>query len=123
MYYNRNERQQTLSEWAIKCFGESEATNPAQRGLRLVEEVIELAQVVKCPKETLHSLIDYIYSRPSGGVYQEVGGVSVTLLLLCESLGISADLAELAEIRRVLSKPTKHFTKRNQKKNDKGFKI
>ena len=119
---NRDARQKLVSDWAINAFGKEEATNPNQRGLRLVEEAIELAQCAGCDPIKLHDLIDYIYSRPKGGVYQEIGGVSVTLLAFCESVGISADLAEIAEIKRVLSKPLKHFTERNRKKNEAGFK-
>lgn len=60
-------------------------------------------------------------AKEPGELSQELGGVGVTLLALAAAANVSADDAELTEIRRVLSKPLEHFWARNKVKNDAGF--
>lgn len=118
---SRTLRQIQVKQWAERCFGEAQVASPTQRGLRFLEEAIELYQAVGCDREQAHKLVDFIFDRPVGEPAQEVGGVSVTLLCLCQTLGIDADDAEVAEIDRILSKPAEHFAARNAAKNDAGF--
>lgn len=120
---NRDELQKKMLAWSIECFGKEEATSIAQRALRLLEEAIELAQAAGVPGTMVEQLGSYVYARPPGTLSQEVGGVSVTLLVLCAAAGLSADQEERREIERVLSKPPLHFAARNANKNEAGFKI
>lgn len=119
---SRNRRQKLAHGWAGRAFG-TEALKLAQRGLRHAEEAIELAQACEVPPELLHKLIDHIYGQPPGAIYQEIGGSGMTLLVLAETAGISADKAESDELMRVLDKPLEHFSARNDRKNDLGFKV
>lgn len=107
--------------WAKVAFGNDQATNLEQRGLRLVEEAVEAAQAANCDKETLHKIVDYVYLRESGNLFQEIGGVGITLLVLADAGGVNANLAEEMEFIRVISKPLETFAKRNQEKNNAGF--
>lgn len=119
----RDELQRRMLQWSIECFGREEATSIAQRALRLLEEAIELAQAAGVPQTMVEQLGNYVYGRPPGSLAQEVGGVSVTLLVLCAAAGLSADQEERREVARVLSKPPLHFASRNANKNEAGFKI
>lgn len=121
-FNDRGYRSALIWDWGVKAFGIDHMTSVPQRGLRLAEEAIELAQACDVKPEQLHKLIDYVYSRPVGPIKSEIGGVSVCLLALSMAVGVDADECEVEEINRVLSKPIEHFTKRNKEKNDAGFK-
>ena len=120
---DRHSRQYQIQTWCKQAFGYDHATNVEQRGVRFREEAIELAQSVGVTREMALALVDFIFKRDPGAVPQEVGGVSVTLLCLCDAFGIQAEDAERAEINRVLSLPIEHFTARNKAKNDAGFNV
>jgi hypothetical protein len=71
--------------------------------------------------EAAHKLIDYIYAKEPGKLFQELGGLGITVLALAAAAGLSADDAETTELNRVLSKPLAWFHARNKAKNDAGF--
>lgn len=119
----RDELQKRVTAWAVECFGEEEATSLPQRALRLLEESVELFQACGNSVEMARKLVDYVFDRPPGDVAQEIGGVSVTLLVLCAAAGMSADVEERREIVRVVSKSASHFSDRNAAKNTVGFKV
>ena len=73
------------------------------------------------PKDQCAKLVDYVYSRPVGDPKQELGGIGIGWTAAAASLGLSAGETLRAEIRRVKSKPTAHFSQRNQQKLDAGF--
>jgi hypothetical protein len=120
---SRSTRQRSVHEWCVAAFGDNHAHSIEQRGIRLVEEAIETGQACNCDKDMVHRLVDYVYARPAGAMFQEIGGVGVTLLALSEAAMIDADQAEAAEFNRVLSKPLEHFAARNDAKNAAGFNV
>lgn len=87
----------------------------------MLEEAIEAYQALCGDPAQAHRLIDYIYAKEPGKLFQELGGLGVTVLALAAAAGISADEAERTEIARVLAKPLEHFWERNKAKNDAGF--
>jgi len=115
----RDDRQARVLTWARDTFGEV-AVNPTERVSRFVEEAIELAQACGYPPERIVELVGYTYGRPPGEVGQEVGGVSVSLLALCESLGISAEVCEARETERVTSITREVFRRKHQAKVEAG---
>ena len=117
----RRQRQYAVGRWCADAFGAEHASSVPQRGMRLAEEAIEAAQACGLTQEQVHHVVSYVYGRPIGELAQEIGGVSVTLLALCEAAEFSADTVELTEIERVLAKPLEHFKRRNQEKNDAGL--
>lgn len=119
----RNVRQTQAALWGRMTFGVEQATSIPQRALRMVEEAIEVAQTAGVPHDMLKNLVDHVYSREPGDLPKEIGQVGVTLLVLAEAMGISADAAEACEIEQVLSKPMAHYAERNKAKNDGGFLI
>lgn len=114
-------RQSIAHEWATAAFGVDSTKSLRHRGLRMLEEAIELYQACGCDVQIAHDLIDYVFARPTGELVQEVGGVRTTLLVLAATAGISADEAEARELSRIISKPLEHFTKRDAEKNAAGF--
>lgn len=119
----RSERQQQVYAWAFRCFGMAHATDPRQRGLRMLEEAIELYQATDGDQAKAHQLVDFIFARPKGEIGQELGGLGVTLLALAAAVGKDADAEEATEVARILSKPPEHFAARNAAKNAAGFDV
>jgi hypothetical protein len=116
---DRDDRQQLVYEWALRCFGERSMTLP-ERAARVLEEAIELAQAEGLSLEACGDLARFVYAKPAGDPAQEVGGIAVTLLCYCQVKGLSGEAAEVAEIRRVLSKTPEHFAERHAVKRAAG---
>jgi hypothetical protein len=119
----RDDRQAKTADWCAAAFGEAHASSVPQRAVRFLEEAVELSQACGVDRAMAHQLVDYIFDRPPGEPFQELGGVGVTTLALANALGVSADQAEAAEVARVLAKPLKHFADRNAAKNAAGFDV
>lgn len=117
----RDERQAAVLAWARAAFSEEQATGLPQRGIRMLEEAIELFQACGGYEDIAHRLVRFVFGRPPGEVGEELGGVGVTVLALAAAAGLSADAEELREIDRVTSRPLEEFARRNQAKNEAGF--
>jgi hypothetical protein len=117
----RDDRQSAVFEWAKAAFSEEQASSPPQRGLRLLEEAVELFQACGGDRDSARRLVDFVFDRPPGEIGQEIGGVGVTTLALAAAVGLSADAEERREVDRVLSRPVEEFARRNRAKNDAGF--
>lgn len=115
----RDEKQKILWNWLQSVFGDL-ATSKEERVARLLEEAIELAQAESFPIEKISQLVDYVYSRPPGEPFQEVGGLSVTLLAYCQCVGISAYTAEDTELFRIYTHSAEHFRERQTRKAEAG---
>lgn len=108
-------------DWAVRAFGREHVYNPAIRSLRCAEEAVELCQSYNVDKATMLRLIETVYSREPGVPDQEIGGVLMTINVLCASHDYNPDALFERELMRVLAKPVDHFTKRNQDKIDLGL--
>lgn len=108
-------------DWAIRCFGREHVENLPIRALRVAEEAAELAQAAGVPKETMLDLVEIVYARSKGDAVQEIGGVLMTINVLCASISLDPDEVFLAELRRVLRKTPEHFAARNKEKIDLGL--
>lgn len=93
--------------WAINTFGIETATNKEERNLRFLEESLELVQSLGMSEEKVRALVDYIFDRPLGEPKQEVGGVLVTLALLCSSNGIQMQEVGYEELDRIVENSSK----------------
>jgi hypothetical protein len=118
---NRDARQIDIAEWAAATFGAEQVSSVPQRGIRMLEEAIEAYQAAGCDRAMAHKLVDFVFDRPPGDLWQELGGLGVTTLCLAQAADMSADYAERAEITRIKGKPREHFAARNQAKNEAGF--
>lgn len=70
-------------EWVRELFGDACADNPRERGLRLIEEAIEMGQALGVSRFDIACLIDQVYAKPVGELSQEAAGVLFTLLAAC----------------------------------------
>lgn len=112
-------RQSTILNWAVTNFGEV-AKNPVERGLRLVEEALEVGQSSSVPKERVLALVERVYSRPVGDLAQEIGGTGMTLDALAELAGIDAQVEITKELIRVLALPKDLWQKKHAEKVEAG---
>lgn len=88
--------QDRVHDWLVKCFGNKIADCKIERNHRFLEESLELVQACGCTQSEVYQLVDYVFNRPKGEVYQEIGGVMVTLAALCSAQ--SQDLIDNAEM-------------------------
>lgn len=96
-----NDMQERAWQWANFCFGKEVANSRTERNYRFLEEALELVQALGCEKEDALKLVEYVYSRPKGTPIQEVGGVMVTLAVLCSANLMSMENAATFEILRI----------------------
>lgn len=113
---DRNHRQIIAQEWAGRAFGTTTLTRPDERAARVVEEAVELGQAANVPRDVAHRIVDYVYDRPAGSAEQESGGVLMTMLIFCASIGVLAEDMEVRELDRVLAKPPEYFKGRHEAK-------
>lgn len=90
--------------WAIHTFGDGVVRDTGLRALRFMEEAAELTQATGLSRLDAHRMVDYAYNRQPGQPAQEVGGVMVTLAVLCGVWAIDLDEAADAEIKRCWTK-------------------
>lgn len=96
--------QARVQPWMHACFGEMIAAHREERNHRFLEEALELVQAKGCTAAEAHQLVDYVYGRPAGIDYQEVGGVMVTLAALCLANHIDMHEAAEVELTRIWTK-------------------
>lgn len=75
--------------------------DPLERIMRFLEEALELAQAEGMNEQEVERVVSYVYGRPAGESFQEVGGVMVTLAAFCFRRGIDLQLAALTEFDRI----------------------
>lgn len=113
---DRDRRQTVVVEWGARCFGADHMADKTVRAARFFEEAAELVQAVGLPRDHAMRAFDHVYGRAPGNIEQEAGGVGVTLMALCNAVGLSADGCENKEIARCLSKSPETFAERNKAK-------
>lgn len=84
-----------IVKWVHRCLGEPLAQSPWERGMRLVEEAMEMGQCFNVGLNDMYRLAEYVNKRPVGKAPQEAAGVLVTLLAACDCVNI--DIAEEVE--------------------------
>lgn len=97
--------QAGVQQWMLACFGAEITGDLLERADRFTEEALELAQTMPgFNAERAHALVDYVFSRPVGDRYQEVGGVMVTLAALCNPVGLDINEEAERELARIWTK-------------------
>lgn len=103
----RDARQSDAFAWGGRTFGEINL-NKRERARRFLEEAVELVQAAGLGASAVVDIVSHVYNKPPGEPAQEAGGVGVTLLMLCQCLGISAEHAERKELARVQNIPAQY---------------
>ena len=96
--------QERVQPWLMACFGEMIAGDREERNHRFLEEALELVQACGCTASEAHQLVDYVYGRPVGEPFQEVGGVMVTLAALCLANDLDMHANAETELARIWTK-------------------
>jgi hypothetical protein len=117
-----NEFQKMTLAWMHKCFGKEITENRVERGLRVVEEAIELGQSAGLTKEQVLKLVEWVYSRPAGDLLQESGGVLITLSAFCSAHGIRLEDSAQRELFRCVQ-GTRKIQKKQREKREAGIAI
>ena len=99
--------QSRVQPWMMTCFGAEISADKAERNHRFLEEALELAQALGCPKDDALALVEYVYSRDIGDPPQEVGGVMVTLAALCLANELDMHECGETELARIWTKVEK----------------
>ena len=97
----KKQYQKRVLDWIVQCFAHTTIYDVQERNKRFLEESLELVQSLELPKEEAYKMVDYVYGRKEGETKQEVGGVMVTLAILCEVNGISMRSAAEIELWRI----------------------
>jgi hypothetical protein len=93
--------QSRVRPWVLKTLGPESASDRDERNHRFLEEALELAQSCSCTREEVLQAVEYVYQRPVGETYQEVGGVMITLAALCLARGVDMHAAGEDELARI----------------------
>lgn len=101
MIKDANSFQVNVADWMLACFGEKISQDVIERNHRFLEESLELVQSLGCTSSEAHQLVDYVFNRPVGDPFQEVGGVMVTLAALCLAQKMDMNWCGRTELERV----------------------
>jgi len=96
--------QSRVQPWMLSCFGPAITFDPHERNERFLEEALELVQAMDYTREQALKMVDYVYNRPKGEPYQEVGGVMITLAAFCEANQLNMNQCAEQELARVWTK-------------------
>lgn len=93
--------QKRVLNWLMACFSMEVCRDTTERNHRFLEEALELVQSTGCTRSEAHQLVNYVFDRPVGDPFQEVGGATITLSALCSCIDIDQDEAGEAELTRI----------------------
>jgi hypothetical protein len=96
--------QKRVVEWLMACFSMEVCRDGVERNHRFLEEALELVQSLGCTRSEAHQLVDYVFNRPVGEPFQELGGSLVTLTALANCHDMDMMEAGETELARVWTK-------------------
>ena len=97
----RDEFQFRVDEWMAATFSPEVRADKIERAMRFLEEATELCQAIGLSADKAHTVVDYVFGRPDGEPWQEVGGAMVTLAALCSAIGEDMDACGNRELGRI----------------------
>ena len=107
--------QKETADWVVETFGEASSNDIVERPLRFLEEALELVQAVGLSKEEVLNIVNYVYDRPVGETFQEIGGVLLTLSALASAVNVSLGDAWTIELARAKANVDKILAKQASK--------
>lgn len=93
--------QRLVARWSVLVFGDRHI-HTSVRVLRLLEEVVELAQAEHVGPETVFAVVRQVYDRPRGVAAEELGGVTICLAAYAETAGMDLEEAFWDEFERIM---------------------
>jgi NTP pyrophosphatase (non-canonical NTP hydrolase) len=112
---NTFDRPSRALNWAVEMFGDV-ALEPRERTMRFVEEAIELAHAMHLERSTLDAIVERVYSRKHGLIYQEIGQSQITLECLAKSIGVDPEAEADREFFRIQAIPKAEWERRHAAK-------
>jgi NTP pyrophosphatase (non-canonical NTP hydrolase) len=114
-----------VGEWVTKEFGQALERPQGwdERGLRAVEEVVELAQSLGTPLYLVFDVVENVYSKEPGNAHRELGQAFLTLLAVAHATGSDIEEAFDDEWERVLDMPEGYFANRMRRKVERGHAV
>lgn len=95
--------QRLVDRWTELVFRERYSEfNPKTRVLRLLEEVMELAQAENVTVEEAEIIKKQVWGRPTGEPNQELGGVMVCAAGYAAAAGLDLSKAFWSEMERIM---------------------
>lgn len=97
--------QARVQQWGLACFTPKYVRDKVERSWRFAEEAIELTQACRnMSRSDWHKLVDYVYDRKIGRKKQEIGGVALSLAMLCNSHRVDMEVCAEDELQRCWDK-------------------
>ena len=104
-----------------RIFGDRAMDSTVERGRRVVEEAVELAQVEGVPEHEIHAIVKAKYAKAKGDLQTGSGGSDCHVLALCAHHEFRLDDLAKAEIERMLSRDPESFRAKQREKADLGI--
>ncbi len=108
---NTADVQKRVRKWVESRLG-NRAMENHERGMRSLEESLELAQALSVTRDEALRLLDFVFLGDPGEIKQEIGGCMMTLLAAAEGAGYVASDCAMAELSRIETLPPEKFRKR-----------
>lgn len=105
--------QKRIRAWVESRLG-NKAMDNHERGMRSLEESLELAQALGVTSDEAALLIRFVFMNDPGEIKQEIGGCMMTLMAAAEGTGYLASECALAELSRIETLPPEKFRKRQE---------
>ncbi len=93
--------QGRVGDWLHRTFDAETISNRTERVMRFLEEAMELGQALGITAAQTAKIAEYVYGRPVGEPYQEVGGTMITLAALCHVFGLDMQAEGERELARI----------------------
>lgn len=106
--------QLMIHAWCIMTFGPDVTNDVRERCQRFLEEALELTQSLGLDRAQAHKLVDYVYDRPTGEPFQEMGGTLITLAALAAGAHLNMAAAGAAERERIFRPDVQEVIQRKQ---------
>jgi hypothetical protein len=106
--------------WAVETFGPV-AADPAERGLRLLEEAMELAQCLGVSGAQADALALRVWGRDPGLLHQEFAQVLLCLEAAAAASRVDLDAVAEKEFARIQKLPASHHRRRHEVKKRGGI--
>jgi NTP pyrophosphatase (non-canonical NTP hydrolase) len=114
--------QNAIWGMGIRFFGEANMTDTTIRGLRMVEEAIEVGHALRLDRQKLHEIVDMVYEKEAGDLYFELGDLLITISALASNRKFDIDQLIEFNVLRWLNKNPKEMAERNRIKEERGLK-
>jgi hypothetical protein len=117
----RDRRQQDVADWVTSVFGAEVLAQEDERGARLLEEAVELAQALGVTRATADKIVARVFQNEPGHPWGEIAHVGITLLACAAAVSVSADEVEHNEIVRLRQIPPEKWRASHEAKRSSGI--